>query len=58
VEPCSVTAIRFTRLRPFLIRLGDTGDFASLAPHEQPGAAPDEGTGEGDAPVGGGAGAP
>ncbi|MET8566058.1 histidine phosphatase family protein [Streptomyces flaveolus] len=50
VEPCSVTAIRYTRLRPFLVRLGDTGDFSSLAPHEEPG--------EGDAPVGGGAGAP
>ncbi|GAA3134910.1 histidine phosphatase family protein [Streptomyces rameus] len=50
VEPCSVTAIRYTRLRPFLVRLGDTGDFASLAPPEEPS--------ESDAPVGGGAGAP
>lgn len=50
VEPCSITAIRYTRLRPFLVRLGDTGDFASLAPREEPGA--------GDAAVGGGAGAP
>jgi probable phosphomutase (TIGR03848 family) len=50
VEPCSITAIRYTRLRPFLVRLGDTGDFASLAPHEEPAS--------GDAPVGGGAGAP
>ncbi|MET7518978.1 histidine phosphatase family protein [Streptomyces sp. NPDC005480] len=50
VEPCSVTAIRYTRLRPYLVRLGDTGDFASLAPREKPP--------EGDAPVGGGAGAP
>lgn len=50
VEPCSVTAIRYTRLRPYLVRLGDTGDFASLAPREKPS--------EGDAPVGGGAGAP
>ncbi|MEU0471443.1 histidine phosphatase family protein [Streptomyces olivaceus] len=50
VEPCSVTAIRYTRLRPYLVRLGDTGDFASLAPREEP---------SGDqAPVGGGAGAP
>lgn len=29
VEPCSITAIRYTRLRPFLVRLGDTGDLAS-----------------------------
>ncbi|MFF3646689.1 histidine phosphatase family protein [Streptomyces sp. NPDC002564] len=50
VEPCSVTVIRYTRLRPFLVRLGDTGDFASLAPREQPSG--------GDATVGGGAGAP
>ncbi|MFJ4471383.1 histidine phosphatase family protein [Streptomyces sp. NPDC089424] len=50
VEPCSITAIRYTRLRPFLVRLGDTGDFASLAPREEPAG--------GDAPVGGGAGAP
>jgi probable phosphomutase (TIGR03848 family) len=50
VEPCSITAIRYTRLRPFLVRLGDTGDFASLAPREEPR--------EADAPVGGGAGAP
>lgn len=50
VEPCSITAIRYTRLRPFLVRLGDTGDLASLAPREEP-----QGP---DAPVGGGAGAP
>ncbi|MEU6290025.1 histidine phosphatase family protein [Streptomyces sp. NPDC015237] len=50
VEPCSVTAIRYTRLRPFLVRLGDTGDFASLAPRQ---TSPDD-----QAPVGGGAGAP
>ncbi|MDQ0402855.1 MSMEG_4193 family putative phosphomutase [Streptomyces sp. NBC_01723] len=50
VEPCSVTAIRYTRLRPFLVRLGDTGDFASLAPQQ---TSPDD-----QAPVGGGAGAP
>ncbi|CAL9627911.1 MULTISPECIES: histidine phosphatase family protein [unclassified Streptomyces] len=50
VEPCSITAIRYTRLRPFLVRLGDTGDFTSLVPREEPPAE--------DAPVGGGAGAP
>ncbi len=27
VDPCSVTAIRYTRLRPFLLRVGDTGDL-------------------------------
>ncbi|MET9439575.1 histidine phosphatase family protein [Streptomyces sp. NPDC006610] len=50
VEPCSITAIRYTRLRPFVVRLGDTGDFASLVPRQEPPAQ--------DAPVGGGAGAP
>ncbi|MGC0333050.1 putative phosphomutase (TIGR03848 family) [Streptomyces sp. SAI-170] len=50
VEPCSITAIRYTRLRPFLVRLGDTGDFASLVPREEP---PND-----QATVGGGAGAP
>ncbi|MFC8131664.1 histidine phosphatase family protein [Streptomyces sp. NPDC057302] len=50
VEPCSVTAIRFTRLRPFLVRLGDTGDFGSLAPRVEPPGS--------DAAVGGDTGAP
>ncbi|MEU5211358.1 histidine phosphatase family protein [Streptomyces sp. NPDC020742] len=53
VEPCSVTVIRYTRLRPYLVRLGDTGDFASLVPREDGG-----GAGDGrDAAVGGGTGA-
>ncbi|MER0444723.1 histidine phosphatase family protein [Streptomyces sp. Edi4] len=50
VEPCSLTVIRYTRLRPYLLRLGDTGDLASLLPRETP--AQDQ------AEVGGGAGAP
>ncbi|MGW1496021.1 histidine phosphatase family protein [Streptomyces sp. NPDC002402] len=50
VEPCSVSAIRYTLTRPFLLRLGDTGDFGSLVPR---------GNGDGGAGVvGGGAGAP
>jgi probable phosphomutase (TIGR03848 family) len=54
VEPCSVTVVRHTRTRPFLVRLGDTGDFASLVPR------PDHGpqASGGAATVGGGAGAP
>ncbi|MFF2008759.1 histidine phosphatase family protein [Streptomyces sp. NPDC058195] len=53
-DPCSVTVIRYTRLQPFLLRLGDTGDLGTLAPGEHPGAAgPDA-----RAAVGGGAGAP
>ncbi|MGP3925720.1 MULTISPECIES: histidine phosphatase family protein [unclassified Streptomyces] len=53
VEPCSVTAIRYTPLRPFLLRLGDTGEFSALAPDG--GGTP---RAEGDAPVGGATGAP
>ncbi|MEU3503160.1 histidine phosphatase family protein [Streptomyces hundungensis] len=50
VEPCSLTVIRYTRLRPYLVRLGDTGDLASLMPRATPA--------EEQAEVGGGAGAP
>ncbi|GHH75327.1 phosphatase [Streptomyces sulfonofaciens] len=59
VDPCSLTVIRYTRLRPFLLRLGDTGDLASLAPREAPAdGKAEDGTAQGDAAVGGGAGAP
>jgi probable phosphomutase (TIGR03848 family) len=50
VDPCSVTAVRYTRLRPSLLRIGDTGDLAGLIPREEPGGEAAE--------VGGGAGAP
>ncbi|WP_431045231.1 histidine phosphatase family protein [Streptomyces sp. P1-3] len=58
VEPCSVTAIRYTELRPYLVRLGDTGDFGGLEP--RPDASGDAAGGRRgpEAPVGGGAGAP
>lgn len=56
VEPCSVTAIRWTRTRPFLLRLGDTGDLGSLAPPEPDEESRTEDRGQGV--VGGGAGAP
>lgn len=52
-DPCSVTAIRYTRLRPYLLRLGDTGDLAGLVPAE-----PSRAEAAADAAVGGGAGAP
>ncbi|MEV6313331.1 histidine phosphatase family protein [Streptomyces sp. NPDC051840] len=57
-DPCSVTAIRYTALRPFLLRLGDTGDFSSLAPRERPAGADAATAPATDAAVGGGAGAP
>ena len=39
VEPCSITAIRYTSHRPFLLRLGDTGELAGLAPRPSSGDA-------------------
>ncbi|MDK1473556.1 histidine phosphatase family protein [Streptomyces sp. 549] len=57
VEPGSVTAIRYTALRPFVVRLGDTGDLGALAPSaaEAAGASASAATPSGsDAVVGGG----
>jgi hypothetical protein len=54
VDPCSVTVLRYTELRPFVLRLNDTGgSVESLLPpkgrrrRRRPSS---------DAPVGGGAG--
>lgn len=55
VDPCSVTAIRYTASRPFVVRLGDTGDLNGLAPRV---TGAETGPEDGDAVVGGGAGAP
>ncbi|MFI9274171.1 histidine phosphatase family protein [Kitasatospora sp. NPDC052896] len=44
IEPCSITAIRYTPQRPFVLRMGDTGDLATLRPRPAAG---------GDAVVGG-----
>jgi broad specificity phosphatase PhoE len=52
VEPCSLTAIHYTPLRPFVVRLGDTGDLTSLVPR-----ADEPRKHEGEAAVGGDAGA-
>jgi probable phosphomutase (TIGR03848 family) len=54
VGPCSLTAITYTPLRPFLLRLGDTGELGSLAPAPQDGPKAAAGR-EGEAAVGGGA---
>jgi probable phosphomutase (TIGR03848 family) len=51
-EPCSVTAIRYTTNRPFLLRLGDTGDLSTLAPAPAPAPGASD-----DAVVGGSTGA-
>jgi probable phosphomutase (TIGR03848 family) len=54
-DPCSVTAIRYTEVRPFVVRLNDVGgDPAAYVP-ARPSSA--EAVAEGDAAVGGGAGA-
>ncbi|MDB1089039.1 MSMEG_4193 family putative phosphomutase [Streptomyces sp. ACA25] len=49
--PASVTAIRYTTDRPFLLRLGDTGELGGLAPDLAGAVTPERG----DAAVGGGA---
>ncbi|MEO3765064.1 histidine phosphatase family protein [Streptomyces sp. B8F3] len=62
VGPASVTAIRYTPLRPFVLRLGDTGALDGLAP-PPPAAAPgadgarESAADASAAEVGGGAGA-
>ncbi|MFC5905931.1 histidine phosphatase family protein [Streptacidiphilus monticola] len=42
VEPASVTAIRYTPVRPYLLRLGDTGEFAGLLPRRETSAPADD----------------
>ena len=60
VDPCSLTVIRYTPLRPFLIRMNDAGGgTADLARRPAAGCAAADGqvaVDEGDAMVGGGAG--
>jgi probable phosphomutase (TIGR03848 family) len=63
VDPCSLTVIRYTETRPFLLRLNDTGSVAGLIPQRRSGAGRGRPwgrarrRGSGDAVVGGGAGA-
>jgi hypothetical protein len=62
-DPCSLTVISYTTLRPFVLRLNDTGGgVADLLPHpkrpagvEAAGTAGTQ-TNESDAVIGGGAG--
>jgi hypothetical protein len=67
VDPCSLSVVRYTPLRPFVVRVNDTGPAAprtDSAGSGQPGASQagaSQGTqlgrrGEDDAVVGGGAG--
>ena len=53
VDPCSVSVVRYTELRPFVLRVNDTGGgFADLLPAKRRGGR----RRSSDAPVGGGAG--
>ena len=55
VDPCSVTVIRYTETRPFVVRVNDTGgSVADLLPPPAKGRRKKASS---DAPVGGGAGA-
>lgn len=57
-DPASVTAIRYTPLRPFLVRLNDTGgDLSALVPPPRKRRRRPARAAESDAAVGGGAGA-
>jgi probable phosphomutase (TIGR03848 family) len=58
-DPCSLTVIQYTQLRPFLLRMNDTGGgVEDLIPRQpEPGEEGQAGEDESDAMVGGGAGA-
>jgi probable phosphomutase (TIGR03848 family) len=58
IDPCSVSVIRYTELRPFVVRVNDTGGgVGDLLPARKGRRRRASGTAESDAPVGGGAGA-
>ena len=58
VDPCSLTVIRYTPLRPFLLRMNDTGGVVSglVRPARAAGKAGQARHGDDDAVIGGGAG--
>jgi probable phosphomutase (TIGR03848 family) len=56
VDPCSLTAIRYTPLRPFLLRMNDTGGAVSSLKRPEPQQSRAVARRETDAAVGGGAG--
>jgi len=60
IDPCSLSMIRYTPLRPFVVRMNDTGGtvsgLARRAADRQAPAAQPAGRGDGDAVIGGGAG--
>ncbi len=56
VDPCSLTAIRYTPLRPFLLRMNDTGGGVASLRKPEPRRSRAAARRETDAAVGGGAG--
>lgn len=56
-DPASVTAIRYTPMRPFLLRLNDTGDLSGVVPPRRRRRPRRARPTDSDAVVGGGAGA-
>lgn len=58
VDPASISVIRYTSVRPFVIRVNDSADLASLVPAKPARKRRARPAAESDAEVGGGAGAP
>ena len=59
VDPCSVSVVRYTPLRPFVLRVNDSGgDLAPLAPARRRGRRRRAGAASSDAVVGGTTGVP
>jgi probable phosphomutase (TIGR03848 family) len=56
VDPCSLSVIRYTPLRPFVERVNDTGGSVTALTRSDKNPAGAPGLRQGDAPVGGGAG--
>jgi probable phosphomutase (TIGR03848 family) len=56
IDPCSLSVIRFTPLRPFVERLNDTGGSVATLTRSDKNTAGSAALRSGDAPVGGGAG--
>ncbi|GAA0502284.1 phosphoglycerate mutase [Paractinoplanes deccanensis] len=56
-DPASVSVIRYTPTRPFVVRVNDTSDLASLVPPQKSATDAEEPAAQSDAAVGGGAGA-
>ncbi len=56
IDPCSLSVIRFTPLRPFVERMNDTGGSVAALVRSDKTSAGNSALRPGDAPVGGGAG--